>query len=168
MTACRLSEGIKATWAEINLEAAEWVIPKERMKARTREHRVPLSPQVMELLRALYREEGNPYLFIGTLAGMHIAPTTVTAALRNAGRSETLHGMRAAFKTWAEERTNFPGIIAEMSLGHSVGNAVERSYRRSDLATKRRKLMEAWGKYCCTPPVAGEKKGTVLTMRGRA
>ena len=76
--------------------------------------------------------------------------------------------MRAAFKTWAEERTNFPGIIAEMSLGHSVGNAVERSYRRSDLATKRRKLMEAWGKYCCTPPVAGEKKGTVLTMRGRA
>src|SRR5262249_17586657 len=56
LTACRLNEA-KATWDEIDFEAAEWVIPKERMKAR-REHRVPLSPQVVELLKGLYREEG--------------------------------------------------------------------------------------------------------------
>ena len=63
MTACRMGEALKATWPEIDFEAAEWVIPKERMKAR-KEHRVPLSPQAMELLRSLYREEGNLYLFI--------------------------------------------------------------------------------------------------------
>jgi len=163
MTACRMGEALKATWPEIDFEAAEWVIPKERMKAR-KEHRVPLSPQAMELLRGLYREQGNPYLFISSkIAGTHIAETTVTDALRKAGRKETLHGFRASFKTWAEERTNFPSIIAELSLAHSVGNAVERAYRRTDLATKRRKLMEQWGRFVTSPPDAGT--GTVVPLR---
>src|SRR5262249_23738041 len=168
LCSCRLGEALKATWDEINLEAAEWVIPASRMKGR-KEHRVPLSPQAVELLRSLYREEGNPYLFISSRTpGTHVVESTVTIALRAAGRKETIHGFRASFKTWAEERTNFPGIIVELSLAHRVGNAVENAYRRSDLAPKRAKLMQAWGKYCCTPPVAEEKKGKVLTMRGRA
>jgi integrase len=163
LTSARLGEALKATHSEINLEAAEWVILAARMKGR-REHRVPLSPQAVELLRSLYREAGNPYLFISSRTpGTHVVESTVTIALRDAGRSETIHGFRASFKTWAEERTNFPGIIVELSLAHRVGNAVENAYRRSDLATKRRKLMEAWGKYCCTPPAAGT--GAVVPMR---
>ena len=165
LCSCRLGEALRATWDEIDLDSAEWTIPAARMKGR-REHRVPLSPQAMELLRSLYREDGNPYLFISTRTpGTHVVESTVGIALRDAGRKETIHGFRASFKTWAEERTNFPGIIVELSLAHRVGNAVENAYRRSDLAAKRAKLMQAWGKYCCTPPVAEEKKGTVLTMR---
>jgi integrase len=165
LTACRLGEALKATWDEIDLEAAEWRIPPSRVKTR-RPHTVPLSPQAVELLRGLYREH-NPYLFVSAKTpGAHLAETTVTDALRRAGRKETLHGFRASFKTWAEERaTNFPSIVAELSLAHTVGNAVERSYRRTDLAAKRRRLMESWSKYCCTPPAADEKKGTVLPMR---
>jgi integrase len=164
LTSCRLGEALRAVWTEIDLNAAEWVIPAARMKGR-REHRVPLSPQAMELLRSLYREDGNPYLFISTrTTGAHVVESTVGIALRDAGRKETIHGFRASFKTWAEERSSFPGILVEMSLAHRVGNAVENAYRRSDLAAKRAKLMQAWGKYCCTPPVAEEKKGTVLTM----
>jgi integrase len=163
MTTSRLGEALKATWAEIDLETTEWRIPASRMKAR-KPHTVPLSPQAMELLRGLYREQGNPYLFISSkIAGTHIAETTVTDALRKAGRKETLHGFRASFKTWAEERTNFPSIIAELSLAHSVGNAVERAYRRTDLATKRRKLMEQWGRFVTSPPDAGT--GTVVPLR---
>jgi integrase len=160
LTTARLGEALKATWDEVNLEAAEWTIPASRMKGR-REHRVPLSPQAVELLRSLYREEGNPYLFISSRTpGTHVVESTVGIALRAAGRKETIHGFRASFKTWAEERTNFPGIIVELSLAHRVGNAVENAYRRSDLAAKRAKLMQAWGKFCCE-----EKTGTVLTMR---
>jgi integrase len=163
LTACRLGEALRATWSECDLEAAEWTIPASRMKGR-REHRVPLSPQAVELLRSLYREDGNPYLFISTrTAGAHVVESTVGIALRDAGRKETIHGFRASFKTWAEERTNFPGIIVELSLAHRVGNAVENAYRRTDLATKRRKLMEAWGKYCCTPPMVGT--GAVVPLR---
>jgi integrase len=164
LTACRLGEALKSTWSEVDLEAAEWTIPASRMKGR-REHRVPLTPQAVELLRSLYREEGNSYLFISSRTpGTHVVESTVTAALRNAGRSETVHGFRASFKTWAEERTNFPGIVVEMSLAHNPGSAAEKAYRRGDLAVKRRKLMEAWSKHCTTPPVA---KATVVPMHTR-
>jgi len=106
---------------------------------------------------ALYREEGNLYLFISAKTpGTHIAETTVTAALRNAGRSETVHGMRSCFKTWSEERTSFSPIIAELSLAHAVGNAVERAYRRGDVIVKRRKLLEQWSRFLATPPKADE------------
>jgi hypothetical protein len=40
---------------------------------------------------------------------------------------------------------------------HRVGSAVENAYRRTDLVIKRRKLVEAWARYCCTPQtVTGE------------
>jgi len=156
LTAARLSEALKATWDEIDFEAAEWCVPKERMKGR-REHRVPLSPQAIELLRSLYIETNNPFLFVGSRPGTHIAASAVGDALRRAGRKETVHGFRASLKTWAEERTNFPGLVIELSLAHRVGNEVENAYRRTDLVIKRRKLMQAWAQYCCTPQtVTGE------------
>jgi integrase len=165
LCSCRLGEALKATWSECDLEAAEWTIPASRMKGR-REHRVPLSPQAVELLRSLYREEGNPYLFISTRTpGTHVVESTLTIALRNAGCKATIHGFRASFKTWAEESTNFPGLVIELSLAHAPGTLVERSYRRGDVIVKRRKLMEQWGRFVMSPPVASEKN--VLTMRGR-
>jgi len=78
-------------------------------------------------------------------------------ALKRAGRSDvTIHGFRATFKTWASERTNFPSHVVELALAHTIGNAVERAYRRGDLFEKRRKLMEAWARYCMTNPAASE------------
>jgi integrase len=166
LTSCRLGEAIKATWAEVDLDSAEWVIPKERMKGR-REHRVPLSPQAVELLRSLYTEEVNPYLFVSNrMPGAHVVESTLGIALRNAGCKATIHGFRASFKTWGEECTSFPGLVIELSLAHRVGSAVENAYRRGDIIVKRRKLLEAWGKYCCTPPVVDA--GKVLTLRGAA
>jgi hypothetical protein len=41
-----------------------------------------------------------------------------------------------------------PREIAELSLAHDVGNAVERAYRRSDLIDKRRELMGRWARFC--------------------
>jgi integrase len=168
LTACRPGSVIESPWTEVNLDAAEWVIPKERMKARTREHRVPLAPQAVTLLRSLLRESDNPYLFIGSKTpGTHINETTVADVLRRAGRKETLHGFRSSFSDWAHERTGHSNHAIELSLAHSIGNATEQAYRRGDMFAKRRKLMEAWATFCTTPPTADA--GTVLlTMRGRA
>ena len=164
MTACRIGEALGASWDEINFETAEWVIPKERMKAR-REHRVPLSPQVMTLLEQLPREDGNKYLFVSPRTpGTAIAETTVTATLRNAGRSETTHGFRSAFKTWAGERTRHHNVEIELSLAHAVGSAVEQAYSRGDLFEKRRKLMEHWAAYCTSPPMVKQKSDKVVAI----
>ena len=52
LTARRKNEVICGRWSEIDLDAAEWEIPAERMKAR-RAHWVPLSRQAMHWLREL-------------------------------------------------------------------------------------------------------------------
>jgi hypothetical protein len=62
---------------------------------------------------------------------------------------------------WAAEQTAFPREVAEMALGHAVGDQVEAAYRRGDLREKRRKLMEAWASYCAAPA----KSGKVVAMR---
>ena len=75
---------------------------------------------------------------------------TLAVVLERAGYGEfTIHGFRSTFRDWASERTSVPREIAELSLAHEVGNAVERAYRRSDLFDKRRDLMERWARFCC-------------------
>jgi integrase len=69
---------------------------------------------------------------------------------------ETVHGMRSSFRDWAEEQTSFPSIVAELALGHTVGDGTERAYRRTDLFDRRRKLMEAWARFCTNPTAPAE------------
>jgi hypothetical protein len=47
---------------------------------------------------------------------------------------------------------------------HTVGNAVERAYRRTDLFEKRRKLMADWARYCATKLAAAGNN--VVSLRG--
>ena len=67
---------------------------------------------------------------------------------RVSGRPITAHGFRATFRTWAEEVATVPHAVIEQAMGHQVGGAIERAYRRTDLLEKRRELMDAWAAYC--------------------
>ena len=58
------------------------------------------------------------------------------------------HGIRAAFKTWATERTNDAREVVELCLSHVQGDPLERAYQRGDILEKRRQLMQAWADYC--------------------
>ena len=77
-----------------------WTIPAARMKSR-REHRVPLAPPALALLKHLYREDGNPHLFVGA-RNEALGDATMSATLHRLGCNETVHGMRSAFSTWAQ------------------------------------------------------------------
>jgi integrase len=161
LTACRIGEALRATWGEIDLKKAEWVVPATRMKAR-REHRVPLSPQALALLEQLPREEANKFLFIGSKTGRAITEMTITRVLRR-HCDATMHGFRSSFSDWAHERSGFSNHAIELSLAHSVGTAVEKAYRRTTILEQRRRLMDAWGKFCTSPPAA--KKADVVPIR---
>ena len=39
--------------------------------------------------------------------------------------------------------------LLEEALGHQIGNAVERAYRRTDSSERRRIVMQAWADFCC-------------------
>jgi hypothetical protein len=60
----------------------------------------------------------------------------------------TTHGLRAAFKTWATERTGFAREVVELCLSHVQGDPLERAYQRGDIIEKRRQLMQAWADFC--------------------
>jgi integrase len=71
--------------------------------------------------------------------------------LRRMRPGYTVHGFRSAFRDWASESTGFSHEVCEMALAHVIANKVEAAYRRGDLFEKRRKLMEAWARYCTVP-----------------
>ncbi|WP_292156988.1 site-specific integrase [Mesorhizobium sp.] len=152
LTAVRTDEARSAKWSEIDLDAALWTIPAARTKTG-KIHSVPLAEQVVALLRAVPRRDECPFVFEGTKRGRPTGGTIGNAALRvlladMEQGGATVHGFRSAFKDWATEETDHPGAIAEMCLGHLVGTAVERAYRRGEALKKRKALMDDWAAYC--------------------
>jgi integrase len=77
-----------------------------RMKG-DREHRVPLSLAAVDLLKSLYVEDGNPYLFIGA-PQERLSNAAMIQTLRRLGRSETVLGLRSSFSDWAPSPRRFP------------------------------------------------------------
>ncbi len=156
LTAARTGETLGAKWDEIDLQARTWTVPAERMKAG-REHVVPLSERALEVLASLPREKGNPHIFIApTKSGAGLSNMAMTATLRRMGRGDiTVHGMRSAFRDFAGNETNFPRELAEEALAHTIKSQTERAYRRKAAVEKRRKLMEAWARFCATDRKGG-------------
>jgi integrase len=147
LTAVRTSESIRARWDEIDAETAIWTIPGDRIKA-SREHRVPLSRAASKALNA-QRGQHEAYVFPGDGKSLHLSDMAMLELLKDMGKGTiTVHGFRSSFRDWAAETTNFPNEVCEMALAHAIGDKTEAAYRRGDLFEKRRKLMEAWAKYC--------------------
>ena len=133
-----------ARWDEIDLDAATWTIPAERMKAG-REHRVPLSAQALAVLaRAREYANGSGLVFPGP-SGRAVASTAYSDLLKENGVGCVPHGFRSSFRDWCSE-TGRPLELAEHALAH-VDKEVEGAYRRSDLFERRRSLMDEWADY---------------------
>lgn len=163
LTAARTGEVIGALWSEFDFESATWTVPANRIKGG-REHRVPLSQRVIELLQDLPREDGNDHVFLGSQRGGGLSDMSLAAVLTRMNRTVTVHGFRSAFRDWAAETTSYPNHVIEMALAHKIPNAVEAAYRRGDLLAKRKQLAEAWARFCYSPPVA--RGGKVVALRG--
>ncbi len=169
LTGLRTGEVIGATWTEIDLDRQIWVIPPERLKdrrTRTEPHRVPLSSAVIEILAGLPRL--NAYVFPGQGPGKPLRNMAMLSALKDMNRDEdgkpiwidpkskravTPHGFRATFRTWGED-AGFARELLEEALGHQIGSAVERAYRRTDSIERRRAVMQAWSEYCSAKPTS--------------
>ncbi|MBY6047865.1 tyrosine-type recombinase/integrase [Vannielia litorea] len=149
LTAARSEEVREATWSEINLETATWSLPAERMKAR-QPHRVPLSRQALGILRARAEFSGQQGYIFSYRAGRPLSGMTLLKVLRDhkvasdtPGRIATTHGFRSSFRDWASEN-GYARDLAERALAHTVSNATEAAYHRTDLLEQRREMMESW------------------------
>jgi integrase len=131
-------------------------------------HPVPLSEQAVELLLTL-TTEGNlvsGFVFPARNRTGHLGKSAMLDLLRRMGWKDqtTTHGIRAAFKTWATERTNYTREVVELCLSHVQGDPLERAYQRGDILEKRRRLMQDWADYCTSgTEVAGVRN--VVSLR---
>jgi integrase len=146
LTATRTGEVRDALWSEIDLSAKTWTIPGERMKGG-REHVVPLSPPALEILDRMAKARKGEFVFPGdrtARVGVHVM---LKMAKRLTGHEGlTVHGFRSTFRDWCAEHAH-PRDLAEMSIAHKIGNAVEQAYFRSKLINQRRAIMDEWGAF---------------------
>jgi integrase len=147
LTATRTGEVLGACWPEIDLDAALWTVPADRMKAGA-EHRVPLSPPAVALLRKLATIRQNDLVFAGQGGERPLSNMSMAMCLRRMKIAGTPHGFRSTFRTWAAEKTTFPHEVAEAALAHTIESKVVAAYQRTDFLAKRRELMTAWANYC--------------------
>jgi integrase len=163
LTATRSGETRGALWSEIDIDAAEWTIPAERMKAK-RPHRVPLSPRALEILqkaKAIKHKDAD-FVFPGSIIGKPLSDVTLSKLLKELKIEAVPHGFRSSFRDWAGEQTNFPREVCEFALAHVIKDKAEAAYARSDLYEKRRKLMDTWAQYLAL------ERGTVVRMKSKA
>ncbi|RYH07742.1 site-specific integrase [Tropicimonas sp. IMCC6043] len=146
LTASRSGEVRMAHWDEIDMDTATWEVPAERMKMQ-RPHRVPLSGRAMEILGEAAKLRDGSGLVFPSVRGKALSDMTLSKLVKELGFDADIHGFRTSFRTWAQERTNYPREVAEAALAHKTGDAVEQAYARSDVFEKRRNMMESWAAF---------------------
>lgn len=139
-----------AEWSEIDTDAAQWVIPAERMKMR-RPHIVPLTAQALAIIEDLRPLTGaGRYVLPGERGrDRPLSENTLNAALRRMGYTTeqmTAHGFRAMASTMLHER-GYPPHVIEAQLAHAQRNAVAAAYNRAEYLPERMQMMKDWADY---------------------
>jgi integrase len=136
---------LPATWGEIKDVDGQptWIIPGRTdadnfrgMKAK-RQHRVPLTPQMVVLLGER-RADDVPLFKVSSANGM------LNTLKANGGNGCTVHGFRSSFEDWAAETTDFPRDLVKLCTAHDKRTKIDKAYQRSDLLEKRRPIMQDW------------------------
>jgi len=154
LTAARSGEILGMRWSEIDFDKKIWTAPADRMKAG-REHRVPLSPRAIVILRRLEKLRAGEFVFPGQARNRPLSNMSMEMLLRRMKVNDaTVHGFRSSFRDWAGNVSDFPRELIETALAHVIGDKAEQAYRRSDALEKRRTLMDAWAAYCAVSKTA--------------
>lgn len=138
-------------WVEIDLEAAEWNIPAEKMKTR-QPHLVPLARQAVEILHEIHPLTGAGRYVFPSARTPHrpMSNNAVLAALRRMGFAKeeiTGHGFRAMARTILDEVLQVRPDFIEHQLAHAVRDPNGRAYNRTAHLPERRKMMQTWADY---------------------
>ena len=144
-------------WAELDLDAALWVIPSMKMKRIKQEkeqgdaHTVPLPVQAVALLRSLHPLTGHGrYVFPGERNhDRPISDNSVRSALYSLGfgKEQAWHGFRASAKTMMLDELNLNEAAIEANLAHAVKDANGRSYNRTQYLKQRFDQIQQWADY---------------------
>jgi integrase len=126
-------EKAPGTWSEIDGDV--WNIPAERTK-NGEPHSVPLTDTMLKLIGD--RRDGRLF---------DVGYFKVNRYLKKLRPEDAdIHGFRASLGTWLQEK-GFEREASELVLQHKIGDATEQAYRRGDILTRRRNIMENWAAF---------------------
>jgi len=167
LTAVRPSELRGAEWAEfedLDGKLPLWRIPSARMKGdldRKEEagsdHLVPLTPQAVAVLRAIWPLIGGGPLVFPSNRHAHrpMSENAIGYLLNRAGYHghHVPHGFRAAFSTimneWAERNGDpHDRKVIDLMLAHVPKDKVEGAYRAAYMP-RRREIAKVWADMLC-------------------
>lgn len=148
-TMTRPSEASGARWEEIDWDEKVWAIPAERMK-KHREHRIPLTEQMLELLEVIKPISGHREFIFPSDRDPKKPCNSQTAnmALKRMGFAGRLvsHGLRSLASTTLNEQ-GFDRDIIEAALAHVDDNQVRSAYNRTNYLERRRPMMYWWSEH---------------------
>jgi integrase len=155
-----------AEWSEFNLDAAEWRIPAEKMKAGVL-HIVPLSRQALGVLREIHPLTGHGrYVFPSPRTDSRpMSSNAILSALRRMGFAKdemSGHGFRSMASTLLNEQ-GWNRDAIERQLAHAERNSVRAAYNYAEFMPERKKMMQAWADY-----LEGIKAGAKIIQIGSA
>ncbi len=147
---------IGARWDEVDLEAARWIIPVERLKLHgddrpeARPFTVPLPPTAVAILRRLKDLAGaSPWVLAAPQnLEQHLgrkALIQALARLQSSGRLAlgsglTIHDSRRTWRAWAGE-LGVSFEVAEKSLAHVLPGVAD-TYARAEMVEQRAQAAE--------------------------
>lgn len=145
-TALRTKELRSMLWANVDFEARLITIDESVMKGR-RQHVVPMSDQVIEILKSLKPITGmSQYVFSGRNSkDKSISENTVLGVIRYIGYDGLAsgHGFRHQFSTILHDH-NWPSEAIERQLAHTDRNNIRGIYNHAQYLDKRHEMMQWW------------------------
>ena len=178
LTAVRSGNAREAEWDEIKWDKKVWIIPAKKMKVSSNgDHVVPLSTQVLELLKSIEGLNESKYIFLSPATGSKLSDASLKSVIKkmhiesllNGGKGyfdpkqvnksgnrciATPHGLaRASFRTWAQDDElgndrRFSERTAELCLHHKASDSYKGAYERNEAMKSRIEMMQAWSDYC--------------------
>lgn len=146
LTLTRKMELCGAKWSELDLDAARWEIPAERMKGK-KAHIIPLSNQGVTIFRRLKElANGSEYVFPHRdRADRHMLGDTVNRVFQRTGYAgkATPHGCRSTASTALNEM-GYRADAIERQLSHVEADEVRASYNHADFLVERRRMLQDW------------------------
>ena len=141
------------------------------------DHVVPLSTQVLELLKSIEGLNESKYIFLSPATGSKLSDASLKSVIKkmhiesllNGGKGyfdpkqvnksgnrciATPHGLaRASFRTWAQDDElgndrRFSERTAELCLHHKASDSYKGAYERNEAMKSRIEMMQAWSDYC--------------------
>jgi integrase len=151
LTGQRRGEVAGMRWAEIDFDSRTWTLPRERSK-NAQVHTVPLSEQVIAILKSLPRVDHDGFVFTANrktpIAGFAVIKKRMDAALPADMPGWVIHDLRRTFASGCA-RLGIAVHVVEAALNHRSGTikGVAAVYNRYSYDIEKRGAMDAWARY---------------------